>query len=162
MKFIFTLICLFCSLNTWGEIIVVIPPTIVERDNIVYSCSRTGSECYLSKYKKQETNIFIPAEFAYTNQYREYHHYSVVGVSKNAFKDLPLVKTVNFPNSIRDIKDSAFVNCINLRKLTIWGCKNLGKDAFAQCENLDSLIINDVVPPSCKGLQMRKYTQELH
>ena len=109
------------------------------------------SVIYLSKYKKQETNIFIPAEFAYTNQYREYHHYSVVGVSKNAFKDLPLVKTVNFPNSIRDIKDSAFVNCINLRKLTIWGCKNLGKDAFAQCENLDSLIINDVVPPSCKG-----------
>lgn len=150
MKFIFTLICLFCSLNTWGDIIVVIPPTIIERNGIVYSCSRTDSECYLSKYKKQETNIIIPAKFVYTENRMDVSK-SVVGVSKNAFKDLPFVKTVNLPYTIRDIKDSAFVNCINLRKLTIWGCKNLGKDAFAQCENLDSLIINDVVPPSCKG-----------
>ena len=60
-----------------------------------------------------------------------------VKLGTGAFKDFKSLTFINFPESMTEIPDNAFMNCTNLTGIDIHSELTIGKNAFAGCENLE-------------------------
>ncbi len=95
---------------------------------------------------------------------------NLTSIGTRSFRDMKGIKTVEIPDGVMSIGDSAFYNCesidgeleipgsvktigknafnkcINIRKVVMKdGVKDIGEDAFTSCENMVSVIIPDSV-----------------
>jgi len=67
---------------------------------------------------------------------------TVKGLCDNVFSNFQALKTIVFSKSLNRIGESAFVNCINLRRVILNGSRisNIGKNAFAGCSALKEFV----------------------
>ena len=57
--------------------------------------------------------------------------------------------SVNIPDSVTEISDSAFRECDNLEEITIGSnVKTIGRDAFNYCDNLKMIYCKPIIPPT--------------
>jgi hypothetical protein len=91
----------------------------------------------LSKVKNRKANVVIPDEV---------EGVPVFSVSNSAFRMNPLIKSVDFGKSIRNISRYAFAGCVRLKKLTIpSNVKVIETGAFAFCIGLREVVIEEGV-----------------
>lgn len=60
--------------------------------------------------------------------------YRVTKIAEKAFAGNEEIEIIELPDSIREIADSAFEGCINLKRINIPNDAKLGKDVFKDCE----------------------------
>ena len=80
----------------------------------------TGENC---------TKLVFPKEFAPFREISDYNNtvnrnnlksqQKIVGINSNAFKNNTIIETVELPNTIKYIYDSAFEGCTNLKEINI-------------------------------------------
>lgn len=69
--------------------------------------------------------------------------YLVTSISENGFANLEGITTIYVPDSIEDIGDSAFYNCVDTQSITLGNKVTLiGEKAFMNCSNLSSINLN--------------------
>lgn len=70
----------------------------------------------------------------------------VTQIASRAFKDKTNLKSIELPNSLKDIGSAAFYNCTGLTSITILnGVTSIDYDAFYNCTGLTSVTIPDSV-----------------
>ena len=69
--------------------------------------------------------------------------YLVTSISENGFANLEGITTIFVPDSIEEIGDSAFYNCVDTQSITLGNKVTLiGEKAFMNCSNLSSINLN--------------------
>lgn len=76
----------------------------------------------LEKYVGQEANVVIPD--------------SVAEIGGLVFSFCMGLKNIDIPNSVTKIGDGAFANCTGLRDIKVPDTTEIGRDAFALCDNI--------------------------
>ena len=71
----------------------------------------------------------------------------VKSIGKSAFCNLKHLKGITIPASVASIGECAFSGCTNLKKLVIEGNPVIYDEAFAWCENIDSIVFKSQTPP---------------
>lgn len=67
-------------------------------------------------------------------------------IGNYAFSNCISLRSINIPNSVTNIGEAAFVNCKSLKEITIPGSiKRINEDTFWKCNNLKNVIIQDGV-----------------
>ncbi len=84
----------------------------------------------------------------------------VTTIESNGFKGCSSIKSVTFLNTITNIKDYAFSECVNLEEIKCLTIESIGTQAFSKCSNLTSIafgnyvdIINDQAFAYCEKLE---------
>ena len=98
-----------------------------------------GSTVYLMGYTGTDTKLVLPETTPKSKEYEIYQW---------AFACYTKITSITIPDSVRNIGDDAFYNCINLKTFTFAEnsqCSNIGKDAFYGCTGLTSITIPDSV-----------------
>ena len=59
------------------------------------------------------------------------------------------LKTINMPNTVKTIDNSAFYNCTSLSEVTLSsGLNSIGSEAFTGCSDLRTIYIKSAIPPT--------------
>ena len=73
---------------------------------------------------------------------------TINGIGQIAFQDCSKLKTINIPDSLTNIYDSAFENCTSLTRLDLSNCtglKELGGASFKGCTTLEEVILPSTI-----------------
>ena len=91
----------------------------------------------LAKYKGGESNLSIPSQINDIN---------VTVIDQYCFSGNENLRTLSLPNTLIQIRNSAFENCINIRDIKIpFGTISIGKYAFYGCSKLSRVYIPSTV-----------------
>ena len=91
----------------------------------------------ITGYTGSETNLVIPGEL---------DGYVVTSIDSNVFKDCKSIKRIELPESLREIHEFAFQNCVSLEQVEFNnGLKCIGNGVFRNCQSLESVDIPDTV-----------------
>lgn len=78
----------------------------------------------------------------------------VISVFHDAFNGDKMVKQVLLPDTVKEINESAFYHCINLRKIDLPNAiETLGVSAFCGCKKLKTVTL----PPSLKNISREAF-----
>lgn len=70
--------------------------------------------------------------------------YTIVGIKNDFFRNMPNLKSVRLPSTLKTIGDSAFINCTELIEIEIpEGVTEIGENAFCKCESLKTVKLPD-------------------
>ncbi len=83
----------------------------------------------LIKYLGEEERVIIPD--------------TVTEIGASSFESAPTVKELVIPESVKLIGENAFLNCKELRSITLGGVETIDSAAFRGCEKLESLTLPD-------------------
>lgn len=86
-------------------------------------------------------SVVIPEEVTYMERTRK-----VTSIGNSAFKDCDIT-SVSIPNSVTNIEDGAFMNCINLKSVSMSMSNKveyIGKQAFEDCKALTSISFPNI------------------
>ena len=72
----------------------------------------------------------------------EYRGKSVVGIGQRAFMGNDKLEYVYFGNNIKSIDRLAFSGCKNLKEIDLENVSFIGRNAFADCVSLTSVVLN--------------------
>lgn len=86
-----------------------------------------GTVKVIGAQNKKDTRLRIPSTIRYRNK-----KYTVVGISKNAFKNNRKLKQITIGKNIKTIGENAFSGCNNLKKIIFNGTsvRKIGRHAF--------------------------------
>ena len=100
-----------------------------------YFMSDAPGECVLASYDGTEDLVYVPSQ---------YDGQTVVAITKFSLANDTKVKGIRFPDSVREIEDSAAVNNANLQVVYLGeGTKAIGEFAFQNCKALYDVRLND-------------------
>ncbi|MBR1482418.1 MAG: leucine-rich repeat protein [Ruminococcus sp.] len=69
--------------------------------------------------------------------------YLVTSISENGFSNLEGITTIYVPDSIEEIGNAAFYNCVDTKSITLGNnVTYIGEKAFMNCSNLSSINLN--------------------
>ena len=74
--------------------------------------------------------------------------YQVTTIDKKAFEEVSSLKEMVITSGITTIDKEAFKNCKKLKKLTMYGVESIADKAFTGCENLNSVVLFTLIPPT--------------
>lgn len=116
-------------------------PNITLKDNTPNNDSNTHefiiNNGTLDKYKGSSRSITVPN--------------SVTIIGSKAFSELT-IESVLIPNTVREIKSSAFCRCAFLTEITIpSGVRKIGQEAFKSCLSLKKVYLSEGVEEVCQA-----------
>ena len=97
----------------------------------------SDSECDVRLSDKTIAKAVIPEKVIISNI-----EYTVTSVAMNSFSSAANLEKVRLPRSIKTIGQAAFMNCKNLKSITLPAVETIGTNAFAMTD-LEYLIIPD-------------------
>lgn len=111
---------------------IIVPLVIFSTPKIIYEKVDGG---YAVRYYiyglTNMTSVTIP---------EEHNGEKVVSLRGNTFSNMPLLKTVTLPNTIKEIRGQAFYNCYSLKTVKIpSNLEYLGGGAFANTKSLEAI-----------------------
>jgi hypothetical protein len=129
----------------------------VEINGIYYNLTdKMGTAEVVSSPNKYKGNITIPESVTYESK-----TYKVDRIGISAFESCKYLTSINLPNTIEVIEQSAFKGCYGLNTFTIPdNVKEIGDMAFWDCLNIKSIDIPDKIVkinfgvfPYCRSLE---------
>lgn len=77
---------------------------------------------------------------------RDGMQYRIVAIEAGAYKDNQEMTSLTIPDSVQNIRDEAFANCVNLKKVELnEHLQELGQFVFVNCTSLEEIVIPDQV-----------------
>ena len=92
-----------------------------EKGTFNFTCSLVGNEACLSTFDSLSEDAVLPSSYEYMGTV-----YSVTYILKNCFNGNTTIKSVDIPNSVKNIAEESFADCTIL-KATPHSCKHLKK-----------------------------------
>ena len=107
------------------------------KDWVVFGAVTNNNSITLTSYTGPGGNVVLPSTF---------NGAPVTAIQAGIFQNKGAISSLQLPDSVTNIADSAFAGLINLTNLIIGNnVTNIGNSAFAGCTSLASLIIPDSV-----------------
>lgn len=121
------------SIQTFAEDVII--------DGIKYSCDAETGTATVSRGVDCRGAVTIPGSI-----YLDGRTYIVTGIGNSAFYNCKNITTIDFPESLSNIKARAFFGCSGLTSLEFHNSlKTIGESAFLGCNGLTSVYIPNSV-----------------
>ncbi len=143
-------VSLLASVTILASLLILIPETADEADAVTvgefsYGMNTDGTSNVLS-YLGTDPDVVIPESVVIDGK-----TYPVCSISRFAFENNQIVRTVWMPDTIQRIGDGAFRNCTSLESIRLseyrdgYRCLSFNTEVFDGCSSLKELIIPDTV-----------------
>lgn len=116
-----------------AESIKTDPTQFFEEKSALVNTFECDSYGIITAYNGSSSDVKIPTKIG--DAY-------VTGIAAGAFRDKDNIVSVELPEGLRFVSDSAFSGCANLSKLTVSGSVSyIGNYAFSGCGELDEVLL---------------------
>ncbi len=113
--------------------------SLFQTDDYVFDII-SENEVRINGYKSKNAEVVIPSKVEYKGK-----EYIVASLGCEAFGGYNLISVI-IPNSVTEIGNGAFNNCVNLERVIVGDSVNvIGERAFYECKKLNSLVLGNNV-----------------